>query len=88
MARQLTHSQHLIAIGGVSLAGLGLSEAASYLNHLSCVVARVALELLPTILLAAWRATQALAFDHPRFFEFLCQVFSVWPLVVCVARAV
>ena len=88
MARQLTHSQHLIAIGGVSLAGLGLSEAGYYLNHLSCVVARLALELLPTLLLATWRATQALAFDHPRFFECLCQAFSIWPLVVCVAKAV
>jgi hypothetical protein len=88
MARQLTHSQHLIAIGGVSLAGLGLSEAACHLNHLCCVVQRVALGLLPTITLAAWRATQTLAFDHPRFFECLCQIFSIWPLVVCVAKAV
>jgi hypothetical protein len=88
MARQLTHSQHLIAIGGVSLAGLGLSGAVYQLNHLCCVVVRVALELLPTIFLAAWRATQALAFDHPRFFECLCQIFSIWPLVVCVAKAV
>ena len=88
MARQLTHSQHLIAVGGVSLAGLGLSEAAYHLNHLGCAVARVALELLPTILLAGWRATQALAFDHPRFFECLCQISSIWPLVVCVAKAV
>jgi hypothetical protein len=48
----------------------------------------MALELLPTILLAAWRATQAFAFDHPRFLEYLCQVFSIWPLVVCVAKVV
>jgi len=88
MAKQLTDSQHLISLGGISLAGLGLGGAARQLSHLGCVVVRMALEMLPAIVVLAWQASQALTFDHPRLFECLCQFVSVWPLVVCLARAV
>ena len=81
MAKQLTHSQYLISIGGICLAGLDLGEAACHLNHLGCVAIRMALEVLPTIVLLAWRASQALAFDYPRLFERLCQFASVWRFV-------
>ena len=88
MAKQLTHSQQLISIGGIGLAGLDLGVAACHLNHLGCVAIRMALEMLPAIVVLAWQASQALTFDHPRLFECLCQFVSVWPLVVCLARAV
>ena len=88
MAKQLTHSQYLISIGGSTLAGLGLGEAACHLNHLCCVVVRMALEVLPTIILGAFEASEGLAFDYPRLLECLCQFASIWPLVVCLARAV
>lgn len=88
MATQLTHSQHLISVGGIGLAGLGLGEAAGQLHHLGCFAIRIALEMLPTIALLTWRASQALAFDHPRLFECLFQFMSVWPLVGCLVRSV
>jgi hypothetical protein len=88
MAKQLTHSQHLISIAGIGLAGLDLSEAAGHLNHLGCVAIRMALEMLPTIVLLTWRAFEALAFDYPRLFECLCQFASVWRLVACLVRSV
>jgi hypothetical protein len=85
MAKQLT-SQHLISIGAIGLAGLDLGVAACYLNHLGCVAIRMALEMLPTIVLQAWRASQALAFDCPGLFERLYQLASVWRFVACLVR--
>ena len=85
MAKQLTHSQHLISIGG-GLAGLDLGVVAWHLNHLGCVAIKMALEMLPTIVLLAWRASQALAFDYPGLFERLCQFASVWWFVACLVR--
>lgn len=87
MAKQLTHSQHLISIGGIGLAGLDLGVAACHPNHLGSVAIRMALEILPTTVLLAWRASQALAFDYPRLFECLCQFASVWRLVACLVRS-
>ena len=86
MAKQLTHSQYLISIGGSTLAGLGRGEAACH--PLCCVVVRMALEVLPTVILGAFEASEALAFDYPRLLECLCQFASIWPLMVCVAKAV
>ena len=86
MAKQLAHSQYLISIGGSTLAGLGLGEAACH--HLCCVVVRMALEVLPTVILLAGRASEALAFDYPRLFECLWQFASVWRLVACLVRSV
>ena len=88
MAKQLTHSQHLISIGGVGLAGLDLAGAACHLTHLGCVATRMALEMLPTTVVVAWRASQALAFDYPRLFECLWQFASAWRLVACLVRSV
>jgi hypothetical protein len=88
MAKKLTHSQHLISVGGISLAGLSLGEAACHLHHLGCVAVRMALEMLPTTALLAWRASQGFVFDHPRLFDCLCQFVSVWSLLVCLVRSV
>lgn len=88
MAKQLTHSQYLISIGGIGLAGLDVGEATCHLNHLGCVAIRMALEMLPTIVLLAWRASQALAFDYPLLFERLCQFASVWRFVACLVSSV
>ena len=88
MAKQLTHSQYLISIGGSTLGGLGLGEAACHLNHLCCVVVRMARQVLPTLILGALETSQARAFDYPRLLECLCQFASIWPVVVCVAKAV
>ena len=84
----VTHSQYLISIGGIGLAGLDLGEATCHLNQLGCVAIRMALEMLPTIVLLACRASQALAFDYPRLFERLCQFASVWRFVACLLRSV
>ena len=84
----VTHSQYLISIGGIGLAGLDIGEATCHLNHLGCVAIRMALEMLPTIVLLAWRASQALAFDYPRLFERLCQFASVWRFAACLVRSV
>jgi hypothetical protein len=88
MTKQLTHSQHLISIGGTGLAVLGLGVTASHLNHLGCVAIRMALEMLPRIVPLAWRASQVLASDYPRLFEHLCQFASVWRFVACLVRSV
>jgi len=87
MTKQPAHLQHLIPMGGITLAGLGVSEAACSLSHLCGVVLRMAFEMLPTILLMAWQASEALAFSHPRLLECLCQFLSIWPLVVSLAKA-
>jgi len=88
MAKQLTHSQHLISVAGIGLAGLGLSEAARQLTHLSCLVVRIALEALPTIILVAWQTSRVLAFNHPRLAECLCHFASILPVVVSLAKIV
>ena len=87
MAKQLTHSQHLISIGGIGLAGLDLGVAACQPTHLGAVAIRMAVEMLPTIVLLAGRASEALAFDYSRLFECLWQFASVWQLVACLVRS-
>jgi hypothetical protein len=87
MASQLTYSQHLISIGEITLAGLGLDTAASQVSHLGCLVARAALKMLPSLVLAAWQTSQTFAFDHPRLLECLSQLLSLWPVVVSLAKA-
>lgn len=88
MAKQLTHSQQLISIGGIALAGLGSSEVACQLSHLCCAVVRMALEALPAMILMAWQTSQVLAFDHPRLVECLCQFACLVPLVVSLVKIV
>jgi hypothetical protein len=85
MASQLTYSQHLISIGEITLAGLG--TAASQVSHLGCLVARAALKMLPSLVLAAWQTSETFAFDHPRLLECLSQLLSLWPVVVSLAKA-
>jgi hypothetical protein len=87
MASQFTYSQHLISIGGITLAGLGLETAASQLSHLGCLLARAALKMLPSLVLAAWQASQTFAFDHPRLLECLSQLLSLCSVVVLLAKA-
>jgi hypothetical protein len=85
MASQLTYSQHLISIGEITPAGLG--TAASQVSHLGCLVARAALKMLPSLVLAAWQTSETFAFDHPRLLECLSQLLSLWPVVVSLAKA-
>jgi hypothetical protein len=87
MASQLTYSQHFISIGGIILAGLGLDAAASQVSLLGCLVARAALKMLPSLVLAAWQTSQTFAFDHPRLLECFGQLLSLWPVVVSLAKA-
>ena len=87
MASQLTYSQHLTSIGEITLAAPGMHAPASQVSHLGCLVARVALKMLPSLILAAWQASQTFAFDHPRLLECLSQLLAFWPVVVSLAKA-
>ena len=89
MARQRTPYQHLQSIAGVTVVTLGLDGAACPLGHFYCAIARKALGLLPSVILAALQAWPAGAFDNHRLLECLLQMLvSFWPVILCVVRAV
>ncbi len=88
MERQHIRSQNLKSIAGVALAGLGLNGAACQLSHFFCGIAREALGILPSVVLAAWQASQAFAVDCHRVLECLSQLVSFWPLILTMARVV
>ncbi len=74
MARQHTTLQNLKSILGATVVGLGivilfqkLDGPAALLANLLGMAAREALELLPSIVPAAWGTLQAYAFDHQQF---------------------
>ena len=96
MARQHTTSQSLISIVGAALVPLPLvvlfekldGRAARLMTNLLCAAARTALELLLSLVPAAWQALQASAFDHQWFSLCPLQTLaSVWPLVHVIAGA-
>lgn len=87
MTRHHTHSANFISIGGITLGSLGLSGAACQLSHLCCFIARVAFEILASVVPAVWHASQGLTLDHPRLLDCLCQLASIWPLVEPLAKA-
>ncbi len=96
MTRQHTRSRSLKSVAGTAVVGLGLvilfgkldGPAAQLTNFLG-TGARETLELLPSLVPAAWQALQAYVFDHQRFSPCLLQMLvSFWPLLHVVAGAV
>jgi len=90
MAREHTTSKSLILIVGAAVAALGLvilfgkldGPASRLMTNLVAIAARTALELLPSLVPAAWQAVQAYAFDHQRFSPCpLGLLAALWPLL-------
>lgn len=96
MARQHTTSQSLISMVRPALVSLGLvilfgkldEPAGPLMTNLLGAAARTALELLLSLVLAAWQALQAYAFDHQWFSPCPFQILvSFWRLLHVVAGA-
>jgi hypothetical protein len=95
MARQDKTSRTLKSIMGAALAGLvlvilsgRLGGPSVQLPTLLCAAASEALELLPSIVPAAWQALQAYAFERQRSFPCPLQMLvTCWPLLRIVAGA-
>lgn len=81
MTSQHSTPQSLKSILGVALVGLGLNGAACPLSDLLNAIVGKALGILPSLLLAAWQGSQALALDHQRLLDFLSQSVSFWTLI-------
>lgn len=64
MTRRHTLFESPRSLAGGFFVGLGLHGAAFRSSHFFCVIAKEALGLLPSVLLAARQASQACAFDH------------------------
>jgi hypothetical protein len=91
MAMQQTFFGRAKSLAGAALVGLGififhgnLDRAATQWSHLLCATPGEALGILPTVILAAPRISQAYAADHQRFLQgFLRDIFvSCWPLLL------
>lgn len=89
-----TFFEHAKSITGVVLLGFGififhenLDQAATQLNQF---LSSVPGEVVPTVILAAWRVWQAYAADHQRFLLGLVQHVWVlsWPLLLVMAGTV
>jgi hypothetical protein len=76
----------LKSIVGAALVELGLNGAATPLCHLFCAITREALGILPYLVLAAWQASWAFAFDHQRLLEILGHCVSFWSLIDTTGR--
>ncbi len=95
MATKQTRFRNLKSIGGSALLGLGpfllfwrLDGAACQVSHIFCAIAREALGVLPSVVLAALQASLAHAFDHFRVLECLLQMLvSCWPLPLALVGA-
>jgi hypothetical protein len=96
MARQHNTSRIVRSILAVALVGLSLfslsgkldAPSAQVTNSLLGASARVALELLPSIVSTAWQVLQTSAFDHPNSSSCPLQMLvSCWPLLRVLARA-
>ena len=81
MASQQTNPQSLQSIVGIALVGLGLNGAACPVSHLLSAIVGKAMGILPSVILAAWQASQAFAMDHQRLLDFLSQSVSFWAFV-------
>ncbi len=86
MTNQQTTPQSLKSILGVALMGLGLNGAACPVSHLLSAIVGKALGILPSVVLAAWQASQAFALDHQRLLDFLSQSVSFWALLDSVTK--
>jgi len=77
----------LVGLSLLSLSGKSDGFSAQWTSLLGASV-RVALELLPSIVAAAWQVLQAVAFDHPKSSSCPLQMLlSCWPLLRMLARA-
>lgn len=92
MGTQNKTTQKMSSATGAVLALLGLATAGSLdlgtcgLTHLLGIPVKVALEPLPSILLAAWPMLQPCAFGHLRLLEGVLQIFvSCWQCVLTLA---
>ena len=86
MTSQHTTPQSLKSIIGVALVGLGLNGAACPASHLLSAIVGKALGILPSVVLAAWQASQSFALDHQRLLDFLSQSVSFWVLIDSVTK--
>ncbi len=92
MTKQHTRFRNLKSIRGPALLALGpfllfwrLDGAACQVSHIFCAIAREAVGVLPSVVLAALEASLVHAFDHFRVLECLLQTLvSCWPLLVLV----
>jgi|HubBroStandDraft_3_1064219.scaffolds.fasta_scaffold1569505_1 hypothetical protein len=96
MARQHNTSRIVKSILAAALVGLSLLSLSGKLdgpstqvtNSLLGASARVALELLPSVISAVWHVLQTLALDHPKSSSCPLQMLvSCWPLLRILARA-
>jgi hypothetical protein len=96
MARQHNTSRIVKSILAAALVGLSLlslsgkldGPSAQLTNDLLGASARVALELLPSVVSAAWQVLQTFAFDHPKPSSCPLQMLvSCWPLLHILAAA-
>jgi hypothetical protein len=81
MTSQHTNPQSLQSIVGIALVGSGLNGAACPVSHLLSAIVGKAMGILPSVILAAWQASQAFAMDHQRLLDFLSQSVSFWAFV-------
>jgi hypothetical protein len=96
MERLYTRSTSFKSIAGIALAGIvvlallgNLDCAVAQGEDMFCAAAANALGILPCLVLSAWQAIQAYAFDQHRLLECLLQVLlSYWPLLLVVAGAI
>jgi hypothetical protein len=86
MTNQQTTPQSLKSILGVALVGLGLNGGACPASHLLSAIVGKALGILPSVVLAAWQASQAFALDHQRLLDFLSQSVSFWAFIDSVTK--
>jgi|SRR5580700_3282238 hypothetical protein len=96
MARQRNTSRVVKSILAAALIGLSLlslsgkldGPSTQWTNSILGASARVALELFPSIVAAAWHVLQTFAFDHPKSSSCPLQMLvSCWPLLRTLARA-
>jgi hypothetical protein len=94
-ATQKTRSQRISSPTGAALTILGLAALVGSLDQSVCrlseflgISLRVALEAIPSILLAAWHLLEPCALCQLRFLDGLLQVsISCWQFVVTLAAA-
>jgi hypothetical protein len=95
MARQQAISQNEKSIAAAALVGLGLAilfgkvrGPTAQVTNILGFVAREAMQRMPYVVPAAWRALQSYGFDHQGFSPCLLQMLvSCWSLVHGLAGA-
>lgn len=87
MTSQQTTPQSLKSIVGVWLVDLAMNGATCPVSHLLSAIAGKALGILPSVVLAAWQASQSFALDHQRLLDFLAQSVSFCALINSVTKA-